>query len=186
MDKTFKFKFDSCQTRMRQNILPWHSCTQTASIKLGTGVKRSQSTQRYKKRFPSLDSWIDNLDTVMDFMHFICQFCQFHDNSSTVIFPAEPQYLTFQQGMLGNFIVFCWSLILIIITMVQGNRPNPTIAELQSHPQRILQKPENVCYKTNFDLCRIPGHATQASAGFVRYTWASAHRPFLTNQPWPG
>ena len=29
----------------------------------------------------------------------------------------------------------------------------------------------------------------QASAGFVRYTWASAYRPqprFLTNQPWPG
>ena len=29
----------------------------------------------------------------------------------------------------------------------------------------------------------------EALAGFVRYTWASAHRPqprFLTNQPWPG
>ena len=28
-------------------------------------------------------------------------------------------------------------------------------------------------YYTNKDQCRIPGHATDASAGFVRYTWAS-------------
>ena len=69
---------------------------------------------------------------VMDFNHFICNFCQFHDNSSSVIIPAERQCLTSQQSMLRDFIVSCLNLILIIITMVEDNRPIP---QLQSaHP----------------------------------------------------
>ena len=57
----------------------------------------------------------------------------------------------------------------------------------QTH--RGVQKLENECYKTNQYLCSIPGHATQASADFVGYTWHSAYLPqarFLTNKPWCG
>ena len=49
------------------------------------------------------------------------------------------------------------------------------VAVLQSSQPAEELKKENVCYKTNLDLCRIPGHATQAE--FVRYTWLSAYVP---------
>ena len=95
-------------------------------------MKCSKSTHRYKKWLHSLDSCIDCLDMFMDSIHFVCQFSQFHGNSSSVIIPAEPQLMTSQQGMLGNLIVFCRSLILITLTMVGDNRPIP---QLQcSHP----------------------------------------------------
>ena len=41
-------------------------------------------------------------------------------NSSNVIFPAEPQCLTSQQWVPGDVNAFCWSLILITVTMVYG------------------------------------------------------------------
>ena len=83
----------------------------------------AENTQRYKTRPPSLDFWIDNLHTAMDFIHLICRFCQFHDNYSSVIISTEPQCLTFQQRMMGNFIVFCWSLILTIISGWKATGP---------------------------------------------------------------
>ena len=73
-------------------------------------------------------------------------------------------------------------------TVAEGNFRGGSLANFPAKPTEELKK-ENVCNKTNQDLCRIPGHATQISAGFVRYTRASAYRPqprFLTNQPWPG
>ena len=147
LENIFKQKFDSCQTWIQQHILLWLCCTQAAGIRLGTGVKCSKSTHRYKERLPSPDSWIDNLDMVMDFINFSSQFCQYHYNPSSVIYPAEPKCLTSQQGMLGDFIVFCWSLILITITIVEGKRPFPHL--LSFHPTyRGFSKWENVCYKT--------------------------------------
>ena len=55
-------------------------------------------------------------------------------------------------------------MLAVLLAVLQSFQPIPQKNE----------KKENVCYKTNLDLFRIPGHATQASAWFVRYTWASA------------
>ena len=54
---------------------------------------------------------------------------------------------------------------LSMVAVLQSSQPNPL------RNNKIL---ENVCYVTNYDLCRIPGHAAQASARFARYTWAEA------------
>ena len=70
---------------MHQNILLWPCCAQAAGIRQGAGVKCNKITQIYKKRLQSLDFEIDNLNMLMDFIYFICQFCQFHDSSSSVI-----------------------------------------------------------------------------------------------------
>ena len=61
----------------------------------GTWVIRSKITQRYKKRLHSFDCGIDNLDMFKDFIHFIGSFCQFHDNSSSVMCdqPYWPQFM---------------------------------------------------------------------------------------------
>ena len=70
-------------------------------------------------------------------------FCQFHANFCSVVIPPEPQCLTPLLGA-GDFIVFCWNLILITVTMVEGSRP---ITQLQSS-------------RPHTDLCRIPEHAS--------------------------
>ena len=100
-------------------ILLWPCCTQAPRIRLGTRVTCSKSTHRYKRRIPPYDSWFDNLGMVMDFIHLICQFCQFYDNSSSKILPADPKCLSSQQGVLVDFVVFCWWLILITIKSSQ-------------------------------------------------------------------
>ena len=81
-------------------------------------MKCSKSTHMIPGLIISTWLWI------LSIYPFICQFCQFHDNSSSVIITAEPQCLTSQQGVLGDSIVFCWSPILITITMVEGNSPS--------------------------------------------------------------
>ena len=58
---------------------------------------------------------IDHLYTFADLIHFICQICQFHITSSTVFITAKRKFMDSQKGMLGDFIVFRWSLILITI-----------------------------------------------------------------------
>ena len=111
-------------------------------------VWNSEKLLTDKKRLPSFDSWMANLDMGITFNPFYLQFCQIHDNSSSVIIPAEHQFLTSQQGMLGDFIVFFWSFILITITMMEGNRSIPQLQS--SHPtHRGFYKMENVFYKTN-------------------------------------
>ena len=134
-EKDFKLKFDRCWTWNNRNILLWPCCTQATSIRLGTGLKCRKGTLTYNIRLSSLDFWIDDLNMVVDLVNCICQFCQFHDNSSCVVIPAKPQCLTSQQGVLGVFIVFCWSLILIPITKVEGNRPTP-----QSHSSHLTHR----------------------------------------------
>ena len=89
----------------------------------------------------------------------------------------------------GSFDCLMTSLILITMDDGRGHCAYWQSCKVPNQTHRGIKKMENVCYKTNWDMCRIPGHATQASVGFVRYTWASAYRPqprFLTNQPWPG
>ena len=90
----FHAQIFKCMLHSCQNNLLWPCCTQAAGIRHGTGVKCGNKIFVYKERLPSLDSWIDAHDMVMNFIHFMCQFCQFHDNSSSVPIPADPHAWT--------------------------------------------------------------------------------------------
>ena len=166
---------ESCQIWMRQNILVWPCCTQATGISLWAVVKRSKRIHRYKQILHSLDPWIDNLDTIMDFIQFISQFCQFHDNSTSVIIPVEPQFMPYRQGVLGNLIVFWWSLSLITITIMESNMSIPNMQG--SHPTHrwlvcmLLNKLRSV---KNMRTCWV----TQAKAsGQVRPQAGSTWKP---------
>ena len=77
-----------------------------------------------------------------------------------------------------------WQRALCILAVLQSSQPNPQRNEKKRKMYAIKQI--KICAAL---VCRVPGHATEASVYFVRYTWASAYRPqprFLTNQPWPG
>ena len=92
MKKSSKLKFHSCQTEGIKTFccdLAVLNFSSSAGNRLTTGVKFSQSTHSYKQRPQSLDSWIENLEMFMDFIHFINQFWQLYDNSSNVVIPAE-------------------------------------------------------------------------------------------------
>ena len=117
------------------------------------------------------------------FIHLISQFHHIWHKCQSV--PLPEALHQFMHRMLGDLIVL--SDCLILMTMDKGH-----CLHRQSWNTRSQPKPQgnwtlkNVCYKTNLDVCRIPGHATKTSAGFFRYTWASIYRPqprFLTNQP---
>ena len=90
----------------------------------------------------------------------------------------------------GRFDCLVTSLILITMDNGRGYCAYWRSCKVPNQTHRLMKKKkENVCYKTNLDLYKILGHATQASVRFVRHTWASSCRPqprFLTNQPWPG
>ena len=56
-------------------------------------------------------------------IHFTCLFLQFNYNSFSVIISVERTWvLDLWARDAGDFIVFFWSLILITMTMVEGNR----------------------------------------------------------------
>ena len=89
----------------------------------------------------------------------------------------------------GRFDCLITSLVVITMSNDRAHCAWWQCCKGANQTHKGIKKMQNVCCKTNQDLCRIPGHATQASPGFVRNTWASAYRPqprFLTNQPWPG
>ena len=117
----------------------------------------------------------------IDFIHFICQFHQSCGINARECFQGQLHHrkacweLRLSEGQPHSDYNGQWQRALCMMAVLYSSQPNP---------QMNKQKKENVCYKTNQHLCRMPGHATQASAGFVTYTRASAYRPqprFLTN-----
>ena len=71
------------------------------------------------------------------------------------------------QRMLEDFIVFSGCLILITMDSAREHGDSPEMQSSQPNPDTKGEL-GNICHKTNQDLGRIPGHATQVSAGFVR------------------
>ena len=59
---------------MIYRILLWPFCTQAAGMGQWAEVKYIKSAHKYHKRLHSFDSWVDNVDMFMDFIHLICQF----------------------------------------------------------------------------------------------------------------
>ena len=80
----------------------------------------------------------------------------------------------------GSFDCLMTSLILIKMDNDRGTVYGASPAKLPTKPTDELKKKENVCYNTNPDLCRIPGHV---SAVFVGLS-ASAQIPGKTALGW--
>ena len=76
----------------------------------------------------------------------------------------------------GSFNCLMTSLILITMDNDRGHCAYWQSCKVPYQTHRGIKKMGNVCYKTNYDLCRIPGQATQAKAG-LSGTWAEADRP---------
>ena len=146
-------KFYICQTWMHQNILLWPCCTQAAGIRERTGVKCSKSTHRYEKIFPSLDSWFDNLDMVVDFVHLCVNF----GSSMTILTvwssQLKTQCLTSQQRMLGDIIVFLLGPQSYHKNKSGRQQAHPKLAELPPRPQRILEIEKCMLYIKQIKIC---------------------------------
>ena len=128
-----------------------------------------------KKIVNSLGSWVEKnfpliwILSILSVSSVLWQKCQGG---------SHPVALEPMQEMLGDLIVLSDCLILTPMNNARGNCGSPEMQGSQSNPQRNW-KLENICYKTNYDLCRIPRHVTQ---GLVWFSGTPGLRPAASGQ----
>ena len=150
---------------MYQDILLWPCCTKRCWHQTG-GCGEMQL------KYSQIQKGIDNLDMVVDFIHFISECYQFHDNSSRVIVPPELHFMTPQT----DYDKGCWEIWLswwrhqmetfsALLALCAGNSPVPETSPHKGQWRGSLMLPlicawinDRVNNREAGDLRRHRGH----------------------------